>query len=104
MEGFSGLCFVGAENYLSKGLTSSACYSFHRASNYYQLAEFYAKHEDPRQEALWKCSRESFFEACKLDKTEIEPIKIPYNGDILPGYFVKSGSESSSYTYSNEWV
>lgn len=84
-----------AENYLTKGLKSSACYSFHRSSNYYRMAEFYAKHDDPRQEALWKRSRKCFFEACKLNEPKIEPIEIPYKGTILPGYFVKSGSDKA---------
>jgi hypothetical protein len=81
-----------AAHYLGKGLNSSACFAFHRASNYYRMAEFYANHEDPRQEELWKLGRKCFFEACKLNKPEIEPIEIPFEGTVLPGYFVKAGS------------
>ncbi len=81
-----------AENYLKKGLNSCACYAFHRAANYYRMAEFYAQYTDPRQEALWRRSRECFFQACKLNKTEIEPVEIPFDGARLPGYFVKSGT------------
>jgi pimeloyl-ACP methyl ester carboxylesterase len=81
-----------AADYLGKGLDSSACCAFHRASNYYRMAEFYTNHKDPCQEELWNLGRKCFFEACKLNNPKIEPIGIPFEGVNLPGYFVKAGN------------
>jgi len=87
-----------AASYLEKGLKASACAAFHRASNYYRAAEFYAKHTDPRQRALWLRSRECFMEAAKLNDPAIEPISIPYLGTSLPGYLVKVGNGKKAPT------
>ena len=75
--------------YLDKGLKASACAAFHRASNYYRAAEFYARHTDPRQHALWQRSRECFLDAARLNDPEIQGLSIPYLGTSLPGYLVK---------------
>ena len=87
-----------AASYLARGLESSACAAFHRASNYYRAAEFYAKHTDPRQRALWLRSRECFMEAAKLNDPAIEPLTIPYLGTRLPGYLVKVRSGKKAPT------
>lgn len=78
-----------AAAYLGKGLRSSACAAFHRASNYYRAAEFYAKHTDSRQRELWLRSRDAFQQAARLNDPVIVPLSIPYEGSRLPGYLVK---------------
>lgn len=62
-----------------------------RASNYYRLAEFYARHDDPRQDRLWRRSRETFQQAGALLDRPVEPVGIPFEGVELPGYFVRGG-------------
>lgn len=81
-----------ALSFRAKGFRSSACAAFHRASNYYRAAEFFAKYTDPRQRPLWRKSRHCFLEACRLNQPEIQPLSIPYLGSSLPGYLVKVAS------------
>jgi pimeloyl-ACP methyl ester carboxylesterase len=83
--------FSEAIGYLKKGQLVSARKALLRASNYYRAAEFYARHDDPRQLANWKKSRESFIEAAKLMSPPIEALEIPFEGARLPGYFVSGG-------------
>jgi hypothetical protein len=87
-----------AASYLESGLAASACAAFHRASNYYRAAEFYAKHTEPRHHALWLRSRECFMEAAKLNDPEIRSLSIPYLGTSLPGYLVKVGGGKKAPT------
>jgi len=87
-----------AAGYLDRGLKASACAAYHRASNYFRAAEFYAKHADPRQQALWQRSRDCFIEAAKLNEPAILPLSIPYLGTSLPGYLVKVGNGKKAPT------
>ncbi len=87
-----------AASYLERGLKASACAAFHRSSNYYRAAEFYAKHTEPRHHALWLRSRECFMEAAKLNDPEIRSLSIPYLGTSLPGYLVKVGGGKKAPT------
>jgi pimeloyl-ACP methyl ester carboxylesterase len=91
---------------LAKGLSEQATLSqrsgrsvtarelFLRASNYYRMAAFYAIPEQPNHRTLFDASRSSFLQAiaCGLP---VEPIKIPFEGHKLPGYFVRSRLSSA---------
>jgi len=80
-----------AETALQEGDTISARNAFLRASNYYRAAEFYASHEDARQEAAWAHSRNCFQHAASLTSRPIEVLSIPFEQARLPGYFVSGG-------------
>ncbi len=79
------------EEALARGQLTTGRGALLRASNYYRLAEFYARHDDPRQEALWRRSREAFQRAVALLERPVEPVGIPFEGVDLPGYFVSGG-------------
>ena len=87
-----------AEKYLSRGLTSSATWAFHRASNYFRTAEMFANHSDPRQYELWKKSKAAFWEAAKHNDPEIIPLTIPYQSKQLPGYLIKAPGSKKTPT------
>jgi pimeloyl-ACP methyl ester carboxylesterase len=59
-----------------------------RASMYYRSAEYFA---DPfgREGLQWgRASRETFIAATKLMAERVEPVEIPFEGLMLPGYFM----------------
>jgi len=81
-----------AEESRASGHAVSAREAYLRASNYYRTAEFYI-HEDPKDErhlAAARRSRDCFVEALKLFSYRAEPVRIPYQGTTLPGYFLTS--------------
>ncbi len=80
-----------ANKYLEHGDKVSALNAFIRASNYYQRAEFYACHDDPRQTDTWVQSRKCFSQAIDLISPKVESVEIPFEDSILPGYFVHGG-------------
>lgn len=65
--------------------------AFLRASNYYRMAVFYAKHTDPRHTKLWKLSRECFLKMIPLSEFPIEYLEIDFEGNRLPAYFISAG-------------
>lgn len=88
--------FKSGESSLLKGHTQSAVEAFLRASNYYRIAEFYlhGKPEDPRILQTWGKSRNAFLQAVPYMEHVIVPIKIPYEGTSLPGYFCRPDTKS----------
>jgi len=81
-----------AEGSLASGHAVSAREAYLRASNYYRTAEFYI-HADPKDERhldAARRSRDCFVEALKLFSYRAEPVRIPYEGTTLPGYFLPS--------------
>lgn len=73
---------------LERGHCISARDHFLRASMYYRAAEYFA---DPfGSEALtWGlASRDAFRAAAELMPDRIEPVGIPFEGKVLPGYFM----------------
>lgn len=75
---------------LKKDNRISAKQFFMRASNYYRTAEFFlhGNPEDPRILETWGKSRSTFRQALQWD-TNVEEVKIPYEGTNLPGYFYR---------------
>ena len=65
-----------------------------RASNYYRMAAFYAVPGHPEHRELFASSRASFGEAiaCGLPA---EAIAVPFEGHLLPGYFIRGRGGSS---------
>ena len=86
------------DDFLSKGCRTSARQEFLRASNYYRTAEFFLRSNphDSRIVDTWRKGRDSFLKFAKLADHPILPVKIPFEGKMLPGYLClvdKSGKK-----------
>jgi pimeloyl-ACP methyl ester carboxylesterase len=85
-----------AEDCLARGHKVSAREAYLRASNYYRAAEFLLiEPEDPRVQTTWSNSKECFGKAARLFSPSFEPIEIPYEGTMLPGYFYRTNDHNS---------
>jgi dienelactone hydrolase len=78
-----------ADDALARGRIVSARETYLRASNYYRCAEFYLHGNpgDPRIRATYDASMACFGEFNALSTPRADPVKIPYQGTTLPGYF-----------------
>ncbi len=87
----AGRMRVAADAWQAAGRRVNARDSYLRACTYYRAAEFYlhGKPTDPRILATWGQSRECFRKFAQLS-TGIEPVEIPYEGTVLPGYFYRA--------------
>jgi pimeloyl-ACP methyl ester carboxylesterase len=75
---------------LKEGHLVSAREAFLRACEYYRAAEFHVFYgEDPKRYEIWNRSREAFVAYGKLSPYSVEPLTIPFEGQQLPGYFIK---------------
>jgi esterase/lipase len=75
------------EDSLTKGHTVSAREAFARASNYYRAAEYGTPPSHPRFYELWEKSRNCFHKACPLYTPPIQIVGVPFEGNLLPGYY-----------------
>ncbi len=77
-----------ADGYLADGCPVSARNCYFRASGYYRTAEFFlhVDPDDPRIMETWRKSRDTFLSAAVLSEHPIVPVKIPFDGNHLPGY------------------
>ncbi|MFD9701714.1 alpha/beta hydrolase family protein [Lentzea sp. NPDC059081] len=78
---------------LARGHRVSARDAFLRASNYYRSAEFFlhGNPSDPRITHAYDASVACFREAAALFTPAVEPVEIPYEGTVLPGYLYRPG-------------
>jgi pimeloyl-ACP methyl ester carboxylesterase len=84
-----------ADDCTSKGHITSAREAYLRASNYYRTAEFLlVEPEDPRVQTTIDLSKDCFRKAVSTFPFIVEPIEIPYEGTILPGYFYHAPKEN----------
>jgi len=77
-----------AEDSLAAGHEVSTREAYLRAATYYAMAEFYL-HGDPGDPRIKESSakgRDCFARAASLSVTPIEPVSIPYEDTVLPGY------------------
>jgi len=81
-----------AHSALSAGDTNAARVGFLKASNYYRMAVFYAKHTDPRHRALWEQSTGCFTFMTALMDSPHERMEIGFEGAKLPALFVSGGA------------
>ena len=51
---------------------------------------------DPRIQTTWGSSKQCFSEAAKLSSPAFEPVKIPYEGTSLPGYFYRVDEKANT--------
>jgi pimeloyl-ACP methyl ester carboxylesterase len=80
-----------AESALAAGHAVTARDTFLRAANYFRTSEFFL-HCDPSDPRIRHASRrsvESFRQAAALFQPVIEPVLIPYEDTVLPGYFYR---------------
>ncbi|WP_219464945.1 alpha/beta hydrolase family protein [Nonomuraea rhizosphaerae] len=79
-----------AEAALAAGHEETARQAFLRAHNYYRAAAIWRTHDDPLHLASWTASVECFAGAGALRRPAALPLRIPYEGTTLPGWFVKA--------------
>ena len=106
---------------LKDGHAVSAQSAFLRASNYYRASEFYlhGNPNDPRIHDASNKSRACFTQAIALMSMRVVPVKIPYEGTMLPGYFYAvdnkkrptimiqtgfDGTQEEKYVYAQEAI
>jgi pimeloyl-ACP methyl ester carboxylesterase len=82
---------VEAANALERGHAVSARGSYLRAFTYYRTATLCLRVGDPRFRATWETMRSCFRRAAGLFEPPIEVVEIPYEGRMLPGYFMQAG-------------
>lgn len=80
-----------AQEALAAGDPNAARIAFLKASNYYRMAAFYARHTDSRHRTLWEQSRASFDSSIALADTPHERTEIEFEGARLPALFVSGG-------------
>lgn len=65
-----------------------------RASNYYRMAAFYARPDEPAHQHLWASGRACFRRAAEQGLADVETVTIPFGEARLPGYFLDAGPGS----------
>jgi pimeloyl-ACP methyl ester carboxylesterase len=80
-----------AEQAQQVGQENTARQAYLRASNYYRAAMFSLPPSDSRLDQYLRLSRETFHMAVKLSSGQIEEFNIPFDGALLPGYFMSAG-------------
>ena len=78
-----------AQQALAAGHRATAHDSFLRAAHYYFTADHYTFEGHPSYHTLWQKSVEAFRQAAPLADPPIEPVAIPFEGKLLPGYFMR---------------
>jgi esterase/lipase len=76
-----------ADESLVKGNKISARDAYLRACNYYRTAEYGASPNDTMFKTAWEKSRACFHKACPLFTPAIQIIEVPFEDQMLPGYF-----------------
>jgi pimeloyl-ACP methyl ester carboxylesterase len=79
------------------GHTVSARETYFRATSYYRVSyiPLFGAPVDPRLANAFVRETEAFQSAARLNDFPIEPVEIPFEGNLLPGYFIRiSGDET----------
>jgi pimeloyl-ACP methyl ester carboxylesterase len=77
-----------AEKALSRGHTVTAGEHWLRASSYYRSAEYFSDPFKPNNRTYGMKSRDTFIKASECLPHAIQPVDIPFEGAMLPGYFM----------------
>ncbi|MFF5212164.1 alpha/beta hydrolase family protein [Streptosporangium sp. NPDC000396] len=87
-----------ARDALAGGHHVSARDAFLRASNYYRAAEFFlhGNAADPRIRHAYDASVACFRQAAALFTPVVEPVEIPYEGTVLPGYLYRADESGAA--------
>jgi len=80
-----------ADSSFAGGHLVSARESYLRTSTYFRMAEFYTHGDtsDPRILSQSRASQAAYAKAVELTGPTWEPVSVPYEGKLLPGYFYK---------------
>lgn len=81
-----------AEKSLAAGHRVSAREAFLKASNYYRAALISMLPDNPKFKGIAEKLRSCFKKAGTLFEPPLEYIEIPFQGTVLPGYFMKGGT------------
>ena len=91
-EIMAGRIEARAEQSLMGGHKVSAREAFLRASNYYRTAVVSMLPDNPKFIPLSHKSRSCLKRAGKLHDPQIEYFEIPFEGTVMPGYFIKANN------------
>jgi len=83
-----------ADTAIKEGREITARQNYLRAFTYYRTASFVARVNDPRFSEIWQKFQFCFQRFSELTGDCIEQIDIPFEGNNLPGYFLKSKIEN----------
>lgn len=86
---------IGADA-ADRGRPVSASDHFLRASMYWRTAEYFTDPFSPEANQRGLASRLAFLKAADLLEDRITPIRIPFEGVDLPGYFMTPGSTAAN--------
>jgi dipeptidyl aminopeptidase/acylaminoacyl peptidase len=77
--------------FLSKGFRISARQEYLRASNYFRNAEFFLRSNPNDLRILFtsRKSRDNFIKWARLADFPVKPIRVPFEGTTLPGYYLQ---------------
>jgi len=87
--------FSSAEKSFQQGHLQSAREAWLRASNYFRTSYIFLMSAplDPRVTRAFDLQTDAFLRAAALFSPPIEQIEIPYEGGILPGYFLRANAD-----------
>lgn len=81
-----------ATHALAKGHRVSAREAYLRAFTYYQSAAIFVRPRDQRLRETWYKAHRCFRQAADLCSPPLEPIRVPFAGKALPGYFLRGSA------------
>jgi hypothetical protein len=77
------------------GVTGESANSLYRACQYFRLSQLFVRGDDPRKLPLLHQMKGAFARATELSGHPLERVGIPYEGQLLPGYFLPGRGASS---------
>lgn len=81
-----------ADEARAAGVQSTACMDYWRAAQYYRLAQFFLFGSDSRKVPFLRKMKGAFRKGIELQNRRIEDVGIPYEGRVLPGYFLPAST------------
>ncbi len=83
---------AAGDAFLASGSRISARQEYLRASNYFRNAEFFLRADPNDQRILFasRKSRDNFMKWARLADFPVKPLRIPFEGTTLPGYYLQA--------------
>jgi dipeptidyl aminopeptidase/acylaminoacyl peptidase len=95
LYGFGDQLAARAQEQLSAGHRMSARESSLRGASYYQWSIAFMEHDDPRREAAYQRSIDTFAAFAQVATPPIERIEVPYEGASFPAWFVPAANSDT---------
>lgn len=81
-----------ADESASAEIRSTARTGYWRAAQYYRLAQFFLFGSDARKVPTLRRMKSAFHKGLELEDRHVEHVEVPYEGSLLPGYFLPARS------------